>query len=376
MTIPEIFATYGEPYFRSGEARVIARLLDSGPQVLATGGGAYMNADTRAAIRAQGRFGLAQGRFRGADAAREAAHATARCCRATIRPQTHRAADGRALSGLCGGRRDRDVARRRARNHRQRDHRGAAAPLGSGRLAAPASRSDTMTAPLRAGEPTIVNVALGERAYRHRDRPRAARRSSARRIAALRAGRRRPRSSPTRRSRAHHLARRRSGARGGRHRVHARSWCRPARRSKSWRMLESVCDAAARRPHRARRRRGGARRRRGRRSCRLRRGCCAAASMSCRCRPRCWRRSIPRSAARPAINSRHGKNLVGAFHQPIAGGRRHRAARHAARRATSAPAMPRSRNTACSAMPASSPGWRRTGRTCSPAVRRASTRSP
>ena len=54
VTIPEIFATYGEPYFRSGEARVIARLLDSGPQVLATGGGAYMNADTRAGIRQKG----------------------------------------------------------------------------------------------------------------------------------------------------------------------------------------------------------------------------------------------------------------------------------------------------------------------------------
>src|SRR5262249_10167106 len=51
MTIPEIFSTYGEAYFRSGEARVIARLLDGGPQVLATGGGAFMNADTRAAIR-------------------------------------------------------------------------------------------------------------------------------------------------------------------------------------------------------------------------------------------------------------------------------------------------------------------------------------
>ena len=51
MTIPEIFSTYGEPYFRSGEVRVIARLLDEGPQVLATGGGAYMNAGTRAAIR-------------------------------------------------------------------------------------------------------------------------------------------------------------------------------------------------------------------------------------------------------------------------------------------------------------------------------------
>ncbi len=54
MSIPEIFATHGEPYFRSGEARVIARLLDHGPQVLATGGGSFMNPDTRAAIRRNG----------------------------------------------------------------------------------------------------------------------------------------------------------------------------------------------------------------------------------------------------------------------------------------------------------------------------------
>jgi shikimate kinase len=54
MTIAEIFAAHGEPYFRAGEARVIARLLESGPQVLATGGGAFMNPDTRAAIRAKG----------------------------------------------------------------------------------------------------------------------------------------------------------------------------------------------------------------------------------------------------------------------------------------------------------------------------------
>ena len=54
MTIPEIFATHGEPYFRAGEARVIARLLESGPQVLATGGGAFMNPETRALIGARG----------------------------------------------------------------------------------------------------------------------------------------------------------------------------------------------------------------------------------------------------------------------------------------------------------------------------------
>jgi shikimate kinase len=54
MTIPDIFSTYGEAYFRAGETRVIARLLEGGPQVLATGGGAFMNADTRAAIGAYG----------------------------------------------------------------------------------------------------------------------------------------------------------------------------------------------------------------------------------------------------------------------------------------------------------------------------------
>ena len=54
MTISEIFARHGESYFRTGEARVIARLLDGGPQVLATGGGAFVNPETRAAIHAKG----------------------------------------------------------------------------------------------------------------------------------------------------------------------------------------------------------------------------------------------------------------------------------------------------------------------------------
>jgi len=51
MTIPEIFAAHGEPYFRDGEARVIARLLDNGPAVLATGGGAFLREETRNRIR-------------------------------------------------------------------------------------------------------------------------------------------------------------------------------------------------------------------------------------------------------------------------------------------------------------------------------------
>jgi shikimate kinase len=53
-SISEIFAEHGESYFRQGERKVIARLLQGGPQVLATGGGAYMNDDTRASIKARG----------------------------------------------------------------------------------------------------------------------------------------------------------------------------------------------------------------------------------------------------------------------------------------------------------------------------------
>ena len=54
MTIPEIFDKHGEPYFRAGEARVIARLLDKGPQVLATGGGSLMDVQTRTLIGEKG----------------------------------------------------------------------------------------------------------------------------------------------------------------------------------------------------------------------------------------------------------------------------------------------------------------------------------
>jgi shikimate kinase/3-dehydroquinate synthase len=54
MTIPEIFEKFGEPYFRDGERRVIARLLEQGPTVIATGGGSYMNASTRERIARSG----------------------------------------------------------------------------------------------------------------------------------------------------------------------------------------------------------------------------------------------------------------------------------------------------------------------------------
>ena len=52
-SISDIFAELGEPAFREGERRVISRLLDQPPHVLATGGGAFVNPDTRALIKAK-----------------------------------------------------------------------------------------------------------------------------------------------------------------------------------------------------------------------------------------------------------------------------------------------------------------------------------
>jgi shikimate kinase len=54
MPVEDIFRVHGEPYFREGEERVIRRLLQSGPQVLATGGGAVLSAKTRSEIARSG----------------------------------------------------------------------------------------------------------------------------------------------------------------------------------------------------------------------------------------------------------------------------------------------------------------------------------
>lgn len=54
MTVPELFERYGETEFRALEQRVILRVLENGPQVLSTGGGAFMNAQTREAVAGHG----------------------------------------------------------------------------------------------------------------------------------------------------------------------------------------------------------------------------------------------------------------------------------------------------------------------------------
>lgn len=54
LSIPEIFNRFGEEYFRTGETRVISRLLGQSPCILATGGGAFMSADNRTLIKNTG----------------------------------------------------------------------------------------------------------------------------------------------------------------------------------------------------------------------------------------------------------------------------------------------------------------------------------
>jgi shikimate kinase len=53
LTIPEIFERFGEAHFRDGERRVIARLIDGKPRIIATGGGAFMNEQTRTLMLTQ-----------------------------------------------------------------------------------------------------------------------------------------------------------------------------------------------------------------------------------------------------------------------------------------------------------------------------------
>ena len=123
MSIPEIFSAHGEPYFRAGETRVIARLLESGPQVLATGGGAFMNPETRAAIHSQGRFGLAARHHRGAVAPHQAPQRPS-AAQGRRPGRDAAAADRRALSDLCRGRHHGGIARRaRTRRSSRRSSR-------------------------------------------------------------------------------------------------------------------------------------------------------------------------------------------------------------------------------------------------------------
>ena len=237
MTIPDIFATHGEPYFRAGEARVIARLLESGPQVLATGGGAFMNAETRAAIRAKGISVWLKADF---DVLMR------RIKRRNDRPLLKTADPAETLRRLIDERypvyaeadltvQSRDVPHDTIVDEIVDGLRGR---LASSRRA---GRRRAMTAPLRAGDPIIVDVALGDRTY-DIVIGRGLLASLGARIAKLRPGAR-PRSSPTRPSRGI-ISRRREASLDARRASASSSVMVPAGEStKSFRHLEQVCDA-------------------------------------------------------------------------------------------------------------------------------------
>ena len=86
-TIPELFSRYGESDFRAGERRVIRRLLSGEPLVLAFGGGAFMDAETRAAVARGGGVGLAALPAGDAAAPRAPGATTGRCWPTAIRPR-------------------------------------------------------------------------------------------------------------------------------------------------------------------------------------------------------------------------------------------------------------------------------------------------
>ena len=187
MTIPEIFAKHGEGYFRAGEKRVIARLLDNGPQVLATGGGAIMDQNTRDLIHIKG---ISVWLKADLDVLMK------RTKRRNDRPLAEKIKDllplrepVYALSDIVGA-----VARRAARHHRRRNHRRLPKHLGMPAVA----EDNAMTAPLRqASSPTDRGAGRAGRArLRHRHRPRADRLAWRAHQGAA-AGRQGARSSPT-----------------------------------------------------------------------------------------------------------------------------------------------------------------------------------
>jgi 3-dehydroquinate synthase len=174
MTIPEIFATYGQPYFRDGEARVIARLLEGGPSVLATGGGAFMREDTRGRIRDK-----AVSIWLRADADT----ILRRVKRRADRPLLQTADPAATIERFIEERHpvyqqaDLTIASREVPHEKiveeciaaLHDHLCCPGATASGGAAASGARStierNTMTAPLKHSIPIRVEVALGERAY-------------------------------------------------------------------------------------------------------------------------------------------------------------------------------------------------------------------
>ena len=171
MSIPDIFETHGEPHFRDGEARVIARLLDSGPAVLATGGGAFMREETRSRIA-----GKAVSIWLKADADIIMKRVKRRADRPLLQTADPAATVGRLIERTRTGLPAAPISRSgRATCRTKKSSMNVSMPCTAGCAAAPADSPPTlephvmtatpMTAPLKHSDPVTVDVALGDRAY-------------------------------------------------------------------------------------------------------------------------------------------------------------------------------------------------------------------
>ena len=289
--VAEIFATEGEPAFRDPERAAVADACASpAPPVIACGGGAVLDPENRRRLRDARRRGLAAGRAR--RARRPCRAPTASTARCSARPAPPTTLERLAVAAPTPTRRPRTpwstptAGRRRGRRRRARR----CTPRRVTREARPGR-----------GPAAAYDVVVGAGIARRG-------RCAARRPAP---GRRR---QPARGRRALR-GRGRSTLDAGRR---ARSCMGDGEEAKTLDDRRAPLPAVRRVGAAARRRGRRARRRRRRRHRRLRRRRrTTAASRSCRCRRRCSPWSTRRSAARPAVNLPEGKNLVGAFHQPV-----------------------------------------------------------
>jgi 3-dehydroquinate synthase len=161
MSIPDIFESRGEPDFRDGEVRVIARLLDSGPAVVATGGGALMRKETRDRVRAK-----AVSIWLKADAEVIMRRVKRRSDRPLLRTDDPEATVGRLIGEREPVYRQADltISSRDVPHEKIVDE---CVDALHGRLCGGAvlNGRQAMVPPRRHPDPVVVGVALGERAY-------------------------------------------------------------------------------------------------------------------------------------------------------------------------------------------------------------------
>src|SRR4051812_10975274 len=168
MSIPDIFETHGEPHFRDGEARVIARLLDAGPSVLATGGGAFMRDETRNRIRDK-----AISIWLKADPETILRRVKRRADRPLLQTADPAATVGRLIEERhpVYQQADLTVASREVPHEKIVEeclaalHQQLCGPAGARPTLTEPLNGTIMTAPLKHASPITVEVALGERTY-------------------------------------------------------------------------------------------------------------------------------------------------------------------------------------------------------------------